>query len=57
MYQTVDQRQICQRDSSNFKPFAAYDEFYFENIKNKLSCSYKHEVLVLAKHFEELGIL
>jgi DNA-binding CsgD family transcriptional regulator len=32
-------------------------EFYLENIKNKLSCSYKHEVLALARQFEELGLL
>lgn len=32
-------------------------EFYFENIKNKLTCSSKQEILSLAKNFEELGLL
>lgn len=32
-------------------------EFYFENIKNKLSCSTKQEVFELAKRFQELGLI
>lgn len=32
-------------------------EYYFENIKNKLSCSNKQEIFSLAKTFEELGLL
>ncbi len=32
-------------------------EFYFENIKNKLSCSSKQEVFSLGRDFEELGLL
>ncbi len=32
-------------------------EFYFENIKNKLSCSTKQEILSLARTFEDLGLL
>ncbi len=32
-------------------------EFYFENIKDKLSCFSKSEVAVLAKNFEYLGLL
>jgi DNA-binding CsgD family transcriptional regulator len=32
-------------------------EFYFENIKDKLSCWSKQEVLIIARQLEELGIL
>ena len=32
-------------------------ESYFENIKNKLSCTYKHEVLHLARTLQEIGLL
>lgn len=32
-------------------------EFYFENIKNKLSCSTKQEIFILANTFQELGLL
>jgi DNA-binding CsgD family transcriptional regulator len=32
-------------------------EFYFENIKNKLSCNSKQEIFSLGKDFEELGLL
>lgn len=32
-------------------------EFYFENIKNKLSCSSKQEIFQLAKQFQELELL
>ncbi len=32
-------------------------EFYFQNIKVKLSCWSKHEVLVCARQFEGLGLL
>ncbi len=32
-------------------------EFYFENIKNKLSCTCKQEIFSLGKNFEELGLL
>lgn len=32
-------------------------EYYFENIKNKLSCSSKQEVLQRAKNLAEMGIL
>ncbi len=32
-------------------------EFYLENIKNKLSCSTKQEIFILANTFQELGLL
>lgn len=32
-------------------------ESYFENIKNKLTCWNKHEILKLARKFEEVGLL
>lgn len=32
-------------------------EFYFENIKNKLSCSSKGEILQIAKALREIGLL
>jgi DNA-binding CsgD family transcriptional regulator len=32
-------------------------EFYFENIRDKLSCSSKHEVLILAKQLADLDLL
>jgi DNA-binding CsgD family transcriptional regulator len=32
-------------------------EFYFENIKNKLSCSTKQEIFFLGQQFQELGLL
>jgi DNA-binding CsgD family transcriptional regulator len=32
-------------------------EFYFENIKNKLSCSTKQEIFFLAQQFQELNLL
>jgi len=32
-------------------------EYYFENIKNKLSCWSKKEILSMARAFEELGLL
>lgn len=32
-------------------------EFYFENIKNKLTCWNKQEILKLARIFEDLGLL
>ncbi|MBF8263106.1 MAG: hypothetical protein HW387_771 [Parachlamydiales bacterium] len=32
-------------------------EFYLENVKNKLGCSNKHELFVIAGDFENLGLL
>ena len=32
-------------------------EFYFENIKNKLSCSNKQEIFFMAKQFEAFGLI
>lgn len=32
-------------------------EFYFDNIKDKLGCLSKREVLAVAKHFNEFGLL
>lgn len=32
-------------------------EFYFENIKNKLLCTYKQDVLIIAKRLKALGLI
>lgn len=32
-------------------------EFYFENIKDKLGCYYKHEILNIARRLKEFGLL